>query len=88
MDGVAEIESMVCGTLARATNWDVGALTSRTSLSELAIDSLSLTTLIAQLEATFTIRLSPEQHVAIYEADDIGTIVTVARDALAQMSDA
>ncbi len=81
MDSAYSIHGLVCSTLAEAAKRDVRDLTDRTSLADLAIDSLSLTTLIAQLEATFSIQLSADEKMAIYDADDLGTIVAVAQGA-------
>jgi acyl carrier protein len=82
MERMKDIQTLVCGTLATASKRDPQDLSEATQLSELAIDSLSLTTLIAQLEATLSVQLSPDQKMAIYDADDIGAILMVAREAL------
>jgi acyl carrier protein len=82
MEQMTDIEALVCGTLATASKRDLQGFSAGTQLADLAIDSLSLTTLIAQLEAALSVQLSPDQKMAIYDADDIGAIVTVARGAV------
>jgi len=77
------IEALVCSTLATASKRDPQVFSAETQLAALAIDSLSLTTLIAQLEAALAVQLSPDQKMAIYDADDVAAIVAVARGALA-----
>jgi acyl carrier protein len=81
MNAGIDIDTLVRGTIAAAAKRGTDDISASTELASLAVDSLSLTTLIAQLEATFSMELSPDDKMAIYDADDIGTIVAVAQAA-------
>ena len=81
MDSASGIQLLILSTLAVAAKCDPQDINEQTMLADLAIDSLSLTTLIARIEALCATELSPDAKMAIYDADDVAAVVTVAREA-------
>jgi len=75
MSELVGIEEFVCSTLALACNQDRATIHPQTSLFELNLDSLSLVSVLAQVEAVFTVQLTPDEMLRLIGASRIADLV-------------
>lgn len=72
----SDLASFVTVRLAEACGVPVERLTPETSLLELDLDSLTLVSVLTQLEAAYGVELTREAIIAVLEAATAGELVT------------
>lgn len=84
--GASALNELVCTTLARACNRDPGEIFPRTRMLDLNMDSLTLVSVLAQVEAVYGIELTADDTLGMMEAafvsdvvDRVAAVVTRAR---------
>jgi acyl carrier protein len=75
MEAQADLDSFVHGAIRRACNNIVEAVDPATPMAALNLDSLTLVSLIAQVESVFEVQLTSEQIVALIESYSVGDLV-------------
>ncbi len=81
-DGPA-LQELVVNLLATACSVQVARVTPETTLEELGIDSLGLTTLAAHLGALYGHDWGQDQLVRLFSADSVGDIIELSRSIVA-----
>jgi acyl carrier protein len=71
-------DRVVISIVANVTNRDEQTLSSRTSLADLGLDSLSLTTIVSLIESTYGCEAPIEQVLELYDAQSVGDLIQVA----------
>lgn len=66
---------MVTEAIANACNFDPKEITGQTSLLELGLDSLSLTALVAQIEAVYECVLTPDEVLELFGAMRVSDVI-------------
>lgn len=70
-----DIAEFVCATLALACRKERGAVDLRTNFLELNVDSLTLVSVLAQVEAVYAVELTPNQLLPLIEARNVSELV-------------
>jgi acyl carrier protein len=68
------LSEFLCSTIALACNRERLAVSPETSLLELCMDSLTFVSVLAQLETIFAFELSPDDILALFEADNVADL--------------
>jgi acyl carrier protein len=76
MTNQPEVASFVCSTIALACNRDPGSVALDTSLLDLNMDSLTLVSVLAQVEAVYEVSLDTDDVFALIEAARVSDVVS------------
>jgi acyl carrier protein len=76
---VPALDEFVLETLAMACNAERSLLTLETGLDEIGLDSLSLTAVVAQIEAVYGCRFESEDVVELFQAAAVRDVVLMIR---------
>ena len=69
------IEEFVCSILALAANKDPTSIQPQTNLLDLNLDSLSLVSVLAQVEAVYAVQLTPDEILELIGSVRIADLV-------------
>jgi acyl carrier protein len=83
MDSEGDIEEFVISAIASACNCSRSAVTPEADVADLGLDSMSLTTLGAHIEAIYQCDLSEDLVQRLIDSSRVRDIVAIARQALA-----
>lgn len=83
MNQVENPQEFVVQALCLACSLDRAGVTLQTSLRATGLDSLSLTAIVARVEANYACELSSEQIMDLFQASVVGDLVEKLTDALA-----
>lgn len=64
----------LCETIARACLLAPGSVTAKSSVLDLGLDSLTLASVLTQLEAAHGFELMPDDTLALLEATNVGSL--------------
>jgi acyl carrier protein len=64
----------LCVTIARACRVEPSRVTATSPLLELGLDSLTLVSVLTQVETAHAIELAPDETLALLEAADVGSL--------------
>ncbi|MCC6202812.1 MAG: acyl carrier protein [Gammaproteobacteria bacterium] len=70
----SDLTDFLCTTLALACHRNADALTPAITLADLNVDSLTLVAVLAQVEAVFTVTLTDDDTIAMFEAVTIADL--------------
>lgn len=70
-----DLQEFVCSTVAQACSVDRDRIDARTNLLDLGIDSLTLVSVFAQIEAVYDVELTPDEILSMLEAPTIADLV-------------
>lgn len=73
-DASDELIEWLCATLARACHLERRAVTAESRVLDLGLDSLTLVSVLTQLEAVHGFELSPDDTLALLDAPDVRTL--------------
>jgi len=82
-----QLSAFVCTAIARAVNRDPATVRPDTVLLELDLDSLTLVSVLAQVEAVHEIELTPEVILSLLEATRVSELVSRIEAVLAVRPD-
>lgn len=80
METVQTLPELVISAMASACNFDSSELSLETSLADIGIDSLNMTSVLARIELVFGCTLDEEQVIEFLQADRIRDIVQMIDD--------
>lgn len=69
-----ELVAWLCPTIARACHLEPARVTAQSSILDLGLDSLTLVSVLAQIEIAHAFELSPDETLALLEATDIRSL--------------
>jgi len=78
-----DLAEFLCAAIAQAANRDPAAIGAATPLLDLDLDSLTLVSVLSQIEAVYGIELEPEEIMSMLEASRIGDLAARIEAALA-----
>ena len=78
------VRKMVVACVARACNSDAGSVTDSATLSEIGLDSLAITALIGEFQASFDRDLEPEELLALFSAQRVADVIACLEAATAR----
>jgi acyl carrier protein len=78
------IDDFVFGTIAGACNCDRNDITLDTDVADLGMDSLSLTTVAAHVEASYGCQFTDDQAQALLQRTRVRDIVEIVREAVGE----
>jgi acyl carrier protein len=74
-----DLEGVLIEAVARACNCDAQLLSSESLLEEIGLDSLGITSVIADVEEEFELQLEPDELMAFLQVKTIGDILQTFR---------
>lgn len=70
-----DIATFVCSVIASACNRDPASISIGTRLGQLGMDSFTFVSVIGQVEAVYEVSLTPDDSLALFEADLVRDLV-------------
>lgn len=70
-----DLATFVCSTIALACNRDPASVSPRAGLLDLHMDSLTLVSVLAQVEAVYEVSLTPEDTLALVSVTHVSDLI-------------
>ncbi len=79
---VSGLEEMVVSAIAAACNIDRSAVSRNNNMQDLGVDSVNMTSIVAQLQATYHFQMDSDELIELFNAPSIGDFVALLSKAV------
>jgi acyl carrier protein len=81
MDSASSLDQFLISAIASTCSFERSQITLETSLSDLLMDSLSIASVLSQVEARHGLEMSEHDVLAFFQAETVRDVVTLVRKA-------